>query len=162
MAKNCKTEIEHLGFDHIQPQTTKGSPMRLSSGPIPLISHEFDDILEAVGSFHDGNLCCASFTAEGPMAFIDLIWFGQELSYNPRPIIGGVFWFDLNDLREVHDFVSHHDREIGDISLNKTTSSIKFQFQDEPYEKLEFKFGPEATFQFIASSSLDDVNLERR
>ena len=136
--------------------------MKLPSGRISLISEEFDDILEAVGHFHDGNLGCASFTPEGPMAFIDLIWFGHELSYNPRPIVGGVFWFDLNDLAEVHSFTSYHDRGIDDISLNKATSSIKIQFLDEPYDKIEFKFGPEATFQFVASNSLDDVALERR
>ncbi len=136
--------------------------MILPAGRIPLISGEFDGILEAVDHFHDGNLGCASFTAEGLMAFIDSIWFGHELSYNPRPIIGGVFWFYLNDLTEVYKFESYHDRGIGDICLNKATSSIKIQFSDEPYDKIEFKFGANATIQFIASSSLDHVVLERR
>lgn len=56
--------------------------MMLPAGWIPLISDEFDGILETVDHFHDGNLGCASFTPDGPMAFIDSIWFGHELSCN--------------------------------------------------------------------------------
>jgi hypothetical protein len=126
------------------------------------LSPEFDDILKVVYSFHDGSLGCASFDYHGPMAFIDMMWFGPELGYNPKPIIGGVFWFDLNHLTQVNELGFHSGRGIGSISLSKATCSIEIQFLDEPYEKLEFNFGPEANFQFIASSSLDDATLERR
>lgn len=96
------------------------------------------------------------------MAFIDLIWFGHELSYNPKPIIGGVFWFDLNDLTEVHEFSHYCNRGIHEVNINKKSRSIRIQFLDEPHDKIEFRFGPEATFQFITSRSLDGVTLERR
>ena len=136
--------------------------MKLPSGQIPLLSPEFDNILEVVHSFHDGCLGRATFDYHGPMAFIEMMWFGPELRYNPKPIIGGVFWFDLYDLTQVKELGFHSDREIGSISLSKATRLIKIQFQDEPYEKLEFNFGPKANFQFIASISLDDATLERR
>ena len=136
--------------------------MKLPSGRIPLLSPEFGDILKVVHSFHDGSLGRASFDYHGPMAFIELMWYGPKLSYYPKPIIGGVFWFDLYDLTQVKELGFHSDRGIGSISLSKATRLINIQFQEEPYEKLEFNFGPEANFQFIASSSLDDATLERR
>ena len=73
--------------------------MKLRSGQIPLLSPEFDHILKVVHSFHDGSLGCASFDYLGSMMFIDTMWFGSELGYNPKPIVGGIFWFDLNDLK---------------------------------------------------------------
>ena len=126
------------------------------------MKEEFDDILKVVHSFHDGSLGCASFDYHGPMAFMDMMWFGRELGYNPKPIIGGVFWFDLNDLTQVNELGFHSGRGISTISLSKATRSIEIQFLDEPFEKLEFNFGPKANFQFIASSSLEDATLERR
>ena len=96
------------------------------------------------------------------MAFIDTMWFGAELGYNPRPIIGGLFWFDLTDLKEVNELDPHYDRGIGGVGVNKQDGSIEFQFQDEPYEKLEFNFGHRANFQFISSSSLGGGTLEHR
>ncbi len=82
-------------------QSVKDPDLKLTSGRIPLLSPEFDDILKVVHSFHDGSLGCASFDYHGPMAFIDMMWFGRELGYNPKPIIGGVFLFDLNDKNQV-------------------------------------------------------------
>ena len=96
------------------------------------------------------------------MAFIDTMWFGAELGYNPRPIIGGLFWFDLTDLKQVNNLYPQYDRGIGGVSINKQAGSIEFQFQDEPYEKLEFNFGHRSNFQFISSSSLGGETLERR
>jgi hypothetical protein len=136
--------------------------MKLPEGRIPLISPEFNEIMAAVHSFHDGSLGCASFDYLGPMAFIDTMWFGPELGYNPKPIIGGLFWFDLNGMMQVDEQASCYDRSIGRISVSETTSSIKIQFQDEPFETLTFKFGREANFQFVTSRSLGDTALERR
>ncbi len=96
------------------------------------------------------------------MAFIDTMWFGSELGYNPSPIIGGLFWFDLIDLKKANKLDPQYDRGIGGVSINKRAGSIEFQFQDEPYEKLEFHFGHRANFQFISSTSLGGVTLERR
>ncbi len=108
--------------------------MKLPSDRIPLLSPDFDDILKATHSFHDGSLACACFDFHGPMAFIGTIWFGQELGYNPQPIIGGVFWFDLSELTKVHHLGSYYDRAIDRISLNKKANSIRINFQNEPYE----------------------------
>lgn len=136
--------------------------MKLPSGRIPLLSPEFDYVLKVVHSFHDGSLGCASFDRHGPSAFIDLMWFGPELGYNPKPIIGGIFWFDLNDLAPVKELSFLSGRMIHSISLSKGTRAIEIQFLDEPYEKLEFNVGTGANFQFIASGSLDDAALARR
>ncbi len=136
--------------------------MKLPEGRIALASPEFNNILTAVHSFHDGTLGCACFDYLGPMAFIDTMWFGPELGNNPKPIIGCLFWFDLNELKQVEERASYYDRGIHRISVSDATSSIEIQFLDEPFETLAFKFGREANFQFITSRSLGDTALERR
>lgn len=135
--------------------------MKISKDPISLTSPEFHEILTAVDFFHDGTLGCACFDFHGPMAFIDTMWFGPELGYNPKPIIGGIFWFDLNDLKEVHEFDSYYDREINRINVDKEKSSITIEILDR-FETLAFTFGPNANFQFIMSTALGSATLERR
>lgn len=136
--------------------------MKLPAGRVPLLSSGFDEVLETVHSFHDGSLGFAHFDYLGPMAFIDSMWFGPELLYNPKPVIGGVFWFDIDDWNEVKHLASQSNRQIYRVVIQREVRSIEFQLQDKPYERLEFKFGPDASFQFIASDSLHDVILERR
>ncbi|WP_347311901.1 hypothetical protein [Defluviimonas sp. SAOS-178_SWC] len=128
-----------------------------------LTSREFLSVLDAVHGFHDGAIGCAYFGEPSEqMVFVEQMYFGSEYLYNPKPILGGVFWFDLpvpNVVREIGNF---YGREIGSVVIDSSSCTISFQLQDAPYEAFEIKFGSEANFQFVTSSPLEATPLQRR
>ncbi len=105
-----------------------------------------------VDGFHDGVIGCAHFDGgHEQMMFIELMHFGPGLNYNPKPILGGVFWFDLPILKSAHTVDNWYGREISRVGIDVTGGLIEFRLQDEPYESFAFKFGTDASFQFITS-----------
>ena len=82
------------------------------------------------------------------------------------------FYDILNTVHSFHDgslvrasfdqLGSYYSREIGRTGISKITRFVKFKFQDEPHETLEFGFGPSANFRLIGYNSWDEAILERR
>ncbi|WP_421701341.1 hypothetical protein [Aliiroseovarius sp.] len=140
-----------------------GPPLRLPEGRVALNSEEFASILSAVGDFHDASIGCATFCRPSEQSiFIEEMYFGPELLYNPMPIFGGMFWFDKPVSEPVRDLGIFYARSIFSVRLDANASIIIFDLLDPPYETLTIEFGSTASFQFVTSSPLATTSLTRQ
>lgn len=135
----------------------------LPDGRVALGSDAFELVLDAVCGFHDGSIGCASFFDPTEQTiFIEMMYFGGELQYNPKPIIGVMFWFDIPVSKEVRDLENLYGREIARVNISKATGLIQFQLGDEPFEQFDIEFGSLANFQFVTFAPLSSTTLSRR